>query len=104
MHLTYGAADCSGPTAQRLYTERYPTRHNLSHNFFANLHQWLAERSSFQNVVVEQIRIAQTLAIEHNLLLQVQENPEVYRTHPFHVQRVQSLQPEDYAPRIAFAN
>ncbi|GFY28241.1 hypothetical protein TNCV_4395751 [Trichonephila clavipes] len=26
MHLAYGAANCSGPAAQRLYAERYPMR------------------------------------------------------------------------------
>ncbi|GFY22246.1 DUF4817 domain-containing protein [Trichonephila clavipes] len=43
MHLAYGAANCSGPAAQRLYAERYPMRRIPSHNFFARLHQRLAE-------------------------------------------------------------
>ncbi|GBN17215.1 hypothetical protein AVEN_87594-1 [Araneus ventricosus] len=38
-----GAADCSGPAAQRLYAERYPMRRTPSHNFFARLHRRLAE-------------------------------------------------------------
>ncbi|GBL84295.1 hypothetical protein AVEN_118672-1 [Araneus ventricosus] len=33
MLLAYGAADCSGPAAQRLYAERYPMRRTPSHNF-----------------------------------------------------------------------
>ncbi|GFW87793.1 DUF4817 domain-containing protein [Trichonephila clavipes] len=48
MHLAYGAANCSGPAAQRLYAERYPMRRIPSHNFFARLHQRLAETGSFE--------------------------------------------------------
>ncbi|GFW85226.1 DUF4817 domain-containing protein [Trichonephila clavipes] len=48
MHLAYGAANCSGPAAQRLYVERYPMRRIPSHNFFARLHQRLAETGSFE--------------------------------------------------------
>ena len=33
MHLAYGAANCSGPAAQRLYAERYSTIRIRSHNF-----------------------------------------------------------------------
>ncbi|GFX80279.1 uncharacterized protein TNCV_2642951 [Trichonephila clavipes] len=73
MHLAYGAANCSGPAAQRLYAERYPMRRIPSHNFFARLHQ------SVWRILREQ------------------------DMHPFHVQRVQTQQPEDYAPRVAFA-
>ncbi|GFT90599.1 DUF4817 domain-containing protein [Trichonephila clavipes] len=73
MHLAYGAANCSGPAAQRLYAERYPMRRIPSHNFFARLHQ------SVRRILREQ------------------------DMHPFHVLRVQTQQPEYYAPRVAFA-
>ena len=71
--LAYGAAYCSEPATQRLYAERYPTRRIKDHNFFANLHQRLAETSSFQRAGRERVRIALTPAIELNVLQQVQE-------------------------------
>ncbi|GFT04312.1 uncharacterized protein TNCV_1928731 [Trichonephila clavipes] len=125
MHLAYGAANCSGPAAQRLYAERYPMRRIPSHNFFARLHQRLAETGSFERADMVRVRTARTPAVEQNVLQHVEKNPRtstrsvansvevshcsVWRIlreqdmHPFHVQRVQTQQPEDYAPRVAFA-
>ncbi|GFT95409.1 DUF4817 domain-containing protein [Trichonephila clavipes] len=125
MHLAYGAANCSGPAAQRLYAERYPMRRIPSHNFFARLHQRLAETGSFERGDMVRVRTARTPAVEQNVLQHVERNPRtstrsvansvgvshcsVWRIlreqdmHPFHVQRVQTQQPEDYAPRVAFA-
>lgn len=125
MHLAYGAANCSGPAAQRLYAERYPTRRMPSHNFFARLHQRLAETGSLERADRDRVRTARTADVEQNVLQHVQGNPRtstrsvanavgvshcsVWRIlreedmHPFHVQRVQTQQPEDYALRIAFA-
>ncbi|GFT04902.1 DUF4817 domain-containing protein [Trichonephila clavipes] len=125
MHLAYGATNCSGPAAQRLYAERYPMRRIPSHNFFARLHQRLAETGSFERADMVRVRTARTPAVEQNVLQHVERNPRtstrsvansvgvshcsVWRIlreqdmHPFHVQRVQTQQPEDYAPRVAFA-
>ena len=49
-YLVYGIADCSGPAAQHLYAERYPTRRITSRNFFVSLHQRLAETGSFKKI------------------------------------------------------
>ncbi|GFS66049.1 retrovirus-related Pol polyprotein from transposon 17.6 [Trichonephila clavipes] len=125
MHLAYGAANCSGPAAQRLYVERYPMRRIPSHNFFARLHQRLAETGSFERADMVRVRTVRTPGVEQNVLQHVERNPRtstrsvansvgvshcsVWRIlreqdmHPFHVQRVQTQQPEDYAPRVAFA-
>ena len=103
--------------------KRYPTKCFLSHNFFASLHQKIAEIGSFQSRA--RVRIARTPAIEQNVLLQVQETPSTntrsqahavrvsrfsvwrilqeHNMHLFHVQRFQVFQPNDYAPDIAFA-
>ncbi|GFV57797.1 uncharacterized protein TNCV_3071761 [Trichonephila clavipes] len=100
MHLAYGAANCSGPAAQRLYAERYPMRRILSHNFFARLHQRLAETGSFERADMVRVRTARTPAVEQNVL-HVWRILREQDMHPFHV--VQTQQPEDYAPRVAFA-
>ncbi|GBN52531.1 hypothetical protein AVEN_87300-1 [Araneus ventricosus] len=64
MLLAYGAADCSGPSAQRLYAERYPVRRTPSHNFFSRLHRRLAETGSFQRSAMNRERSPRTLDIE----------------------------------------
>ncbi|GFV03491.1 DUF4817 domain-containing protein [Trichonephila clavipes] len=94
MHLAYGAANCSGPAAQRLYAERYPMRRIPSHNFFARLHQRLAETGSFERA--DMVRSGFPIAASGGFLREQD-------MHPFHVQHVQTQQPEDYAPRVAFA-
>ena len=62
VHLAYRAADCSRTAVQRLYVQRYPTRHIHSHNLFAS--QRLAEIGSFQRTCRERVRIARIPAIE----------------------------------------
>ncbi|GFU86603.1 uncharacterized protein TNCV_1433421 [Trichonephila clavipes] len=91
-----------------------------SHNFFARLHQRLAKTGSFERADMVRVRTARTPAVEQNVLQHVERNPRtstrsvansvgvshcsVWRIlreqdmHPFHVQRVQTQQPEDYAP------
>ncbi|GFX14995.1 uncharacterized protein TNCV_4897631 [Trichonephila clavipes] len=48
MILAYGATDCNGRAAQRLYAERLPVRRTPAHTMFARLHQQLCETGSFQ--------------------------------------------------------
>ncbi|GFY25624.1 DUF4817 domain-containing protein [Trichonephila clavipes] len=76
MHLAYGAANCSGPAAQRLNAERYPMRRIPSHNFFARLHQRLAETGSFERADMVRVRTARTPAVEQNVLQHVERNQE----------------------------
>ncbi|KAF8796290.1 Caspase-7 like protein [Argiope bruennichi] len=113
-----------GPAAQRSYAERYPTRRIPSHNFFARLHQRLAETSSLERALRDRVRTTRTADAKQNVLQHVQGNSRtstrsvanavgvshcsVWRIlraedmHSFHVQRVQTQKPEDYVPRIAF--
>ena len=125
MHLAHGATDYSRPVTQCLFTERYLTRGIPSQNFFSILHWRLVKTSSFQRAGREWVRIAQTPDIKQTVLQQMQETPSmnilslvhtvrishssirrILREHgmyPFHVQRVQALLLDDYAPRPAFA-
>ncbi|GFS78651.1 DUF4817 domain-containing protein [Trichonephila clavipes] len=48
MILAYGATDCNGRAAHRLYAERHPVRRTPAHTLFARLHQQLCETGSFQ--------------------------------------------------------
>ncbi|GFW28006.1 transposase-like protein [Trichonephila clavipes] len=48
MILAYGATDCNGRAAQRLYAERHPVRRTPAHTMFARLHQQLCETGSFR--------------------------------------------------------
>ncbi len=60
-HLVYGAADCSGAAAQ--YMETTSDEAYCSHNFFARLHQRLAETGSFETAGSDRLRTARTPAV-----------------------------------------
>ncbi|GFY02478.1 DUF4817 domain-containing protein [Trichonephila clavipes] len=55
MILAYGATDCNGRAAQRLYAERHPIRRTPAHTMFARLHQQLCETGSFRRQHVIEI-------------------------------------------------
>ncbi|GFX98880.1 DUF4817 domain-containing protein [Trichonephila clavipes] len=119
IHFIYGLADGNGRAAVRLYRERYPTRRQPNHQTFARVHQNLVERGSFRATIegTGRRRIARTPIFEEGVLHAVDQTPgtsvrahaastgrsptTIHRVlqgaalHPFHVQRVQSLQPDD---------
>ncbi|GFV74433.1 uncharacterized protein TNCV_5128751 [Trichonephila clavipes] len=125
MILAYGATDCNGRAAQRLYAERPPVRRTPAHTMFARLHQQLCETGSFQKAACNRDRTARTELNEEIVLDMVDTTPSlstrgianeigisyssVWRIlddsalHPFHYQRVQSLKECDFAPRQAFS-
>ncbi|GFW47259.1 uncharacterized protein TNCV_57121 [Trichonephila clavipes] len=125
MILAYGATDCNGRAAQRLYAERHPVRRIPVHTMFARLHQQLCETGSFQKAARNRDRTARTELNEEIVLDMVETTPSlstrgianeigisyssVWRIlddsalHPFHYQRVQSLKECDFAPRQAFS-
>ncbi|GFV86692.1 uncharacterized protein TNCV_3137191, partial [Trichonephila clavipes] len=86
----FGVRGCkfSGPATQRLYAERYPMRRIPSHNFFARLHQRLAETGSFERA--DMVRVSGGFS----------ENKTCIR---FTCSVSRTQQPEDYALRVAFA-
>ncbi|GFU88356.1 uncharacterized protein TNCV_847491 [Trichonephila clavipes] len=123
MILAYGATDCNGRAAQRLYAERHPVRWTPAHTMFARLHQQLCETGSFQKAARNRDRTARTELNEEIVLDMVETTPSlstrcianeigipyssVWRIlydnalHPFHYQRVQSLKECDFAPHEA---
>ncbi|GFX61859.1 DUF4817 domain-containing protein [Trichonephila clavipes] len=125
MILAYGATDCNGRAAQRLYAERHPVRRTPAHTMFARLHQQLCETGSFQKAARNRDRTARTELNEEIVLDMVETTPilstrgianeigisysSVWRIlddsalQPFHYQRVQSLKECDFAPRQAFS-
>ncbi|GFV38191.1 uncharacterized protein TNCV_710141 [Trichonephila clavipes] len=125
MILAYGATDCNGRAAQRLYAERNPVRRTPAHTMFARLHQQLCETGSFQKAARNRDRTARTELNEEIVLDMVETTPSlstrgianeigisyssVWRIlddsalHPFHYQRIQSLKECDFAPRQAFS-
>lgn len=125
MHLTYGAANCSGRLAQRMYAQHYPLRQTPCRTFFARLHQRLSDSGSFRASRPERVRRPRTRINEEAVLDLVQNNPgcstrgiarrvglshmtvwrilHSHHMYPFRMQRVQLLQDGDFAPRVAFA-
>lgn len=128
MHIVYGEVHCNGRAAARLYAERYPNRRAPNYRMFANLHRNLCEYGTFSKSAQDtgRTRMTRTPALEEEILRRVEEAPgtstrtiardiaasqsSVWRTlhrehlHPYHLQRVQSLQPEDYPGRVEFAH
>ncbi|GFY09750.1 DUF4817 domain-containing protein [Trichonephila clavipes] len=127
IHFIYDLADGNGRAAVRLYRERYPTRRQPNHQTFARVHQNLVERGSFRAAIegTGRRRLARTPIFEEGVLHAVNQTPgtsvralaastgrsptTIHRVlqgaalHPFHVQRVQSLQPDDPPRRATFA-
>ncbi|GFV01344.1 uncharacterized protein TNCV_2125701 [Trichonephila clavipes] len=127
IHFIYDLADGNGRAAVRLYRERYPTRRQPNHQTFARVHQNLVERGSFRAAIegTGRRRIARTPIFEEGVLHAVDQTPgtsvralaastgrsptTIHRVlqgaalHPFQVQRVQSLQPDDPPRRATFA-
>ncbi|GFW46040.1 DUF4817 domain-containing protein [Trichonephila clavipes] len=127
IRFIYGLADGNGRAAVRLYRERYLTRRKPNHQTFARVHQNLVERGSFRATIegTGRRRIARTPIFEEGVLHAVDQTPgtsvralaastgrsptTIHRVlqgaalHPFHVQRVQSLQPDDPPRRVTFA-
>ncbi|GFX00424.1 uncharacterized protein TNCV_2090741 [Trichonephila clavipes] len=116
-----------GDAVRELARERYPTRRQPNHQTFARVHQNLVERGSFRATIegTGRRRIARTPIFEEGVLHAVDQTPgtsvralaastgrsptTIHRVlqgaalHPFHVQRVQSLQPDDPPRRVTFA-
>lgn len=126
MHFMYGRANGNATEARRLYAVAYPNRRLPSRQVFQRIHQRLRESGSFQARVNDRgrTRFVRTPATEERVLRIVQDNPRVsvrsiarmndisfsvvwrilreQLLHPFHIQRVQALNPNDYGPRREF--
>jgi hypothetical protein len=126
MVLIYGEALSNAGAARRLYMERFPGRQVPCERSFVNAVQHLRDYGTFSPVNRNRgrSRSRRLLDLEPEILQVVEEEPNVsgprlalrmgvssftiWRTlhkqglHPYHLQRVQHLKPEDPPRRIAF--
>lgn len=125
MHLVYGAANQSGRRAARIYAQRFPQRRHPAHTMFQRLDQRLRETGSLRANMSETGRPRSvTPDVEEVILGVVEEEPSVSSRaiarrvqlsqstvlrilheqlfYPFHPQRVQCLNPDDYPRRREF--
>ncbi|GFX86293.1 DUF4817 domain-containing protein [Trichonephila clavipes] len=77
MILAYGATDCNGRAAQRLYAERHPVRWTPVHTMFSRLHQQLCETGSFQKAARNRDWTARTELNEKIVLDMVETTPSL---------------------------
>lgn len=127
MHLVYGRAECNGRRAAGLYRAQFPGRHVPHHSTFSQVDRRLRESGKFKpkKEASGAPRTVRTVDFTDRVLEEFANRPRtstrlvaselnttqssVWRVmkelgqHPFHIQKVQSLQPEDYAPRLEFA-
>ncbi|KAI4466765.1 oxysterol-binding protein-related [Holotrichia oblita] len=75
MHLVYGAAQCNGKEAARLYEQRYPARRQPHHTTFASIHRRLRESGNLKRLGGSgRPRTACTVQFEEKVLHRVEEN------------------------------
>jgi hypothetical protein len=127
MHLMYGLGRCNSTAARRLYQENFPNRRCPSARFFSTIHQRLSETGSLKSSEHSNAgiaRLCRTAELEELVLNEISDHPEKstrelslqfnvsqtsiwrilheYQLHPYHIQQVHTLLPQDYAPRVAF--
>lgn len=125
MHLTYGEARCSGRRAAQLYSQKYPTRVIPHKSIFQRIHHRLLETGSLRRRKREgDAYLARTVELEEAVLQQAEVNPcssvrsigydlgaassTVWRIlreqqlYPYRLQKVQTLDPQDYPFRRRF--
>jgi hypothetical protein len=125
IHYYYGKANGNGLQAKRMYSQAFPNRRCPHHETFQQLHQRLRESGSFSRRPGQGRPKALAVADEDSILENVLDDPSVsvrevaghlnvcspstvWRTlktnllHPYHIQRVQALLPQDYPPRMNF--
>ncbi|GFU53978.1 uncharacterized protein TNCV_5057011 [Trichonephila clavipes] len=127
MHLMYGAAQGNGADAERMYRERFPGRKHTDRRTFECIHRELRTSGTFyaprRGTCIG--RYLRAPSLEQRILNTVDNNPSrssraigralgvshqsVFRTlhedrmHPYHLQRVQAITPDDYPRRLNFA-
>lgn len=120
--LTYGETLCNAAAAQRRYGEKYPRRRLPNARTFIAVNRRLRETGSAR--ASGHAAGGRRLDIDEDVLDSVVENPRIStrriaarlnasrstvhrilqreRLHPFHLQPVQSLQPQDHAARLQY--
>lgn len=121
MHLIYGEVHCNARAAARLYAERYPNRRHPGHEVFSRTHNAISEgripgeRSGggrpalcdedtvFSEVETEPSTSVRMIERRTGIPKStVHEILQRHAFHPYHVQKVQALQPRDYPARVRF--
>lgn len=126
MYLCYGRAYGSARRARRIYHETFPNRRIPCDKTFSRLDQRLRDHGSFSKSTVDSGRreSVRTPQLEERILDIITRNPGTstrriaaaegvskctvwnvlhdQMLYPYHVQRVQGLQPTDYHPRRNF--
>lgn len=125
MHFLYGQAVGNAARARRLYQEQFPERRVPDSRTFVQVHRRLRETGTFQVIAKEGRPIAIQGEMEEQIMEMVQDNPRtstrqisavlnlsnstVWRilrdrnVHPYHIQKVQELIPDDFLPRQNFS-
>src|SRR5678815_5688794 len=126
MIMCYGAANGNGRRAHLMYRERFPHRNHPHHTMFVRLHQRLRDNGTLRpRCIGGRPRNTRTPAFEEEMLERVANDPStstraiahamgtnqssVVRVlqeqsfHAYHLQKVQGLGPNDFAPRVQFA-
>lgn len=127
IHFMYGMANGNSLLAQALYREKYPIRRVPNDRTFAAIHRRLRETGQFKPIRADAGRPMHENInnIDDRILQKVNNNPEIslrrleaefgvpYSTiwkilhranlYPYHLQRVQVLQPRDNQARLHFS-
>lgn len=124
MHYLYGASLGNAAEARRLYAATFPNRQLPSDKVFTRVHSRLRETGSFEvnKRDTGRPRTVRNVEFEEQVLEMFEDDPRlsvrsvarqtntssssVWRIlkeenlYPFHLQKVQSLLPEDFVPRV----
>lgn len=125
MHLMYGLAQGNSVEAQRRYQEQFPQRRIPNRRTFEAVDRRLRDIGQVQPNNVRERDIAEDMEeIEEDVLAMFDEDPSTstrqvgrqlhvnhvlvwrilrgHQFHPYHIQKVQALNPADYPRRIDF--
>ncbi|GFU32085.1 uncharacterized protein TNCV_3833351 [Trichonephila clavipes] len=122
----YGAAQGNGAAAERMYRERFPRRKHPDRRTFERIHRELRTSGTFyasrhgtgigryrrtpsleqrilntvDNPSTSSRAVGRALGVSHQSVLRTLHED---RMHPYHLQRVQAITPDDYPRRLNFA-
>ncbi|XP_074029232.1 uncharacterized protein [Leptinotarsa decemlineata] len=127
MHVFYGRAFCNAAEARRLYSEHFPNRTVPSRETFERVDRSLRETGTVlpKRGGEGAPRTVRTVVLEENILEAVADDPsmsirnlsEQFHTskstihriireqllHPFHIQKVHAMTPQDFPARLEYA-
>ncbi|CAH0720539.1 unnamed protein product, partial [Brenthis ino] len=125
MHFVYGECRGNANAAAALYRERYPNARHPDYRVFIRVHSCYSEgripgsgvggssagriaNPDFEDMVLQEVEqdpstsiraVARRTGISKSTVHSILKR---YKLHPFHVTRVQTLQPRDFHSRLRF--